>query len=111
ALNQAGAQKQAPSCDVDAIPRWSNLSALCETDVERAGIRSFLERQASSDEARRWIARLLNWLAGEMVPPTWKGKLTTEILAAALDEYSGTFAVRHVQAFVEDVMRRWVAGD
>jgi hypothetical protein len=106
---QAGAQKQAPSFDVSGLPRFAEFIASGKTDVERLALRNFLERQASADEARRWIPRLSNWLAGEMVPPAWKGKLTVEILAAALDEYSGTFAVRHVQAFVEDVMRRFTA--
>lgn len=107
AREQAGAQKQAPSFDVGTMPRWAALAALCETDVERDGMRSFLERRPSAEDAHRWISRLPNWLAGEMVPPAWKGVLTAQILATALDEYVGDGSVRHVQSFVEDVMRRF----
>ena len=90
---------------LDALPAWTLLAERLG-DRHAPQVRGFLELLPPEKHAG-WTARLSGWLDGLGVPPDQTP--TTEVLGAALSEYEGDAAPRHVWAFVADVRRRFTA--
>lgn len=96
------ATPELPELDSSQLKRWPELAELLVTDHARSHVLRFLAG-FSGVALAGWVGRLTAWLEGLDCPKAPR----PDVLAAALSEYSGDGAPRHVWAFVADVMRRY----